>query len=109
MVDERITTQAGHVRNLVTVSTPRVGVTGGAPGTDPGPSTADSDRRALGSTAFGCGAEVPELAGADGPGSAPSLAGGHGPPASSRGRAPIGHLARKRRRAGNWRAGRAVT
>ena len=44
MVEERITTQAGHGWNLLMVSTPRVCMTGAVPAT----STADSDRRALG-------------------------------------------------------------
>src|SRR5262249_56542708 len=51
-----------------------VGAWGGEPWEPPpAASTADSDMRALGPTAFGRRPEVPELAGADGPASAPSL------------------------------------
>src|SRR5207253_5059213 len=61
VVEERITTQASHVRNLVTVSTRRACMTGAAAGRIDGGLGQAGSRLRL----------VPELAGADGPPAAP--------------------------------------
>ena len=89
MVEERIATQAGHGWNLLTVSTPRVRMTGAAPGHIDGGLGQAGPRLRL----------VPELAGADGPGSAPSRH-WQGPDALPGASAFLGHLGQEKKQSG---------